>query len=470
MNALPTFAIVGHPNKGKSSIVAALTQQSEVAISELSGTTTQAQAFKLRINGQALYSLIDTPGFQRPRQMLEWLEQQKPNAAERMATITRFISAHQQNALNTGRFKDEIELLTPILNGANIIYVVDGSLPYSPEYEAEMTILQWTNQPRMALINPISGNQYIAQWQNALGQFFSVVQVFNPMQTALQEQQRILKAFALLNPTWQQALSYAGHAIIEQQKHQHQQAAFLISQYLKHVMAYKHGIALVDEALKKTLQNTLSTHYSHYLAKQEQQLQQNLHSVYAHNTIQAQNTSLKTDYPDLLDQNYWYLFGLSRSKLITLAATAGAAAGVLIDLGIGGASLMAGSLIGGISSAAATTWLTEDPEKIRLKNLPIGGKQLQIGPIKNLQFAFVLLGRALNYQHAIANHSHANRNILLIKDCQKQDTQQKLEQLKKPQQLQLTQLLQKAHKGMNTSEAQKLQTIIEKLIEVKHKI
>ncbi|MEJ1408867.1 MAG: GTPase, partial [Candidatus Sedimenticola sp. (ex Thyasira tokunagai)] len=41
----PVFAVVGHPNKGKSSVVAALTQNDQVEISPLSGTTRVAQHF-----------------------------------------------------------------------------------------------------------------------------------------------------------------------------------------------------------------------------------------------------------------------------------------------------------------------------------------------------------------------------------------------------------------------------------------
>ncbi|WP_054112594.1 DUF3482 domain-containing protein [Marinagarivorans algicola] len=460
MNVLPRFAIVGHPNKGKSSIVAALTQQGQVAISELSGTTTQSQAFEFRIQGDALYSLTDTPGFQRPRQMLEWLQQQTPNAAERLAAIEHFIATFTLVATQSGRFKDEIELLKPILAGANIIYVVDGSVPYSPEYEAEMTILQWTGQPRMALINPINGDHYIDDWRNALGQFFSVVQVFNPMQTAMQEQLRILQAFALLNPLWQPALQAASKAIKNQNQQQKQQAGALIARYLATILAYQHSIPLIDKSLKSVTQNSLSQHYSAYLTNQEQQLQQDLHSLYAHNNLDAYNTPIDTNYPDLLDQSYWYLFGLSRTKLIALSASAGAAAGALLDLGVGGASLMAGSLLGGISSAAATTWLTENPEKVRIKNLPIGGKQLQIGPVTHLQFAFVLLGRALNYQHALATHSHANRNALHVND----NTEHWLNGLNKTQQLKLTQILQKAHKRLTDADISQCQMLVTQLI------
>ena len=457
-DSVPCFAIVGHPNKGKSSIVAALTQQDQIAISALSGTTTESQSFPLILSGKALYELIDTPGFQRPRQMLEQMQQSTPNAAERLLAIQGFVQTHRTQAQETGRFKDEIELLSPILSGACIIYVVDGSIPYSPEYEAEMSILQWTGQPRMALINPISGEQYVAQWQQALSQYFSLVRVFNPMTAKHDQQCAILSAFEELNPLWREHLQRAQKAIND---HHHQlrlQSAYLISQYLAKALAYSTGLPEPVPALLKSTKDILRTRYQSHLKAEEMQLWQDLKTLYAHEQLQTQRQPLTLNYPDLFDQGQWFLFGLSRKKLITLAASGGAAAGAVIDLGVGGASLLAGTLLGGLTSAAATLYATETPEKIRLKNIPLGGKKLLMGPVKNLQFAFVLLGRAVNFHQALNQHSHANRNTLKI-----DEDEHWLDGLDKSQQAQLTRLLQKAHKGLKKSDAEQLQNIIHAL-------
>ena len=59
MHALvPTFAVVGHPNKGKSSIVATLAQDDSVAISSESGTTRLTQSLDVAV-GSSHYSLVD---------------------------------------------------------------------------------------------------------------------------------------------------------------------------------------------------------------------------------------------------------------------------------------------------------------------------------------------------------------------------------------------------------------------------
>ncbi|MDQ7050990.1 MAG: GTPase domain-containing protein [Enterobacterales bacterium] len=72
-----SFAVVGHPNKGKSSIVSTLAKNDNVAISRRSGTTTHSHYFKID-TGNAGFELIDTPGFQRPQKVLQWLKQKSP--------------------------------------------------------------------------------------------------------------------------------------------------------------------------------------------------------------------------------------------------------------------------------------------------------------------------------------------------------------------------------------------------------
>jgi ribosome biogenesis GTPase A len=47
----PKFAVVGHPNKGKSSIVSALAMDDSVAISDIPGTTTKKQRYPLKVDG-----------------------------------------------------------------------------------------------------------------------------------------------------------------------------------------------------------------------------------------------------------------------------------------------------------------------------------------------------------------------------------------------------------------------------------
>ena len=62
----PRFAVVGHPNKGKSSVVATLAQNDSIAIAMEPGTTRDSHRYPMKVDDVTLYELIDTPGFQRP--------------------------------------------------------------------------------------------------------------------------------------------------------------------------------------------------------------------------------------------------------------------------------------------------------------------------------------------------------------------------------------------------------------------
>jgi predicted GTPase len=194
----PKFAVVGHPNKGKSSIVSTLAFDDSVQISDTPGTTTKRRSFPLQVDGNILYELFDTPGFQRARSVLAWLKKHEVTADRRPGVVQDFIDTYREDR----RFNDEIELLEPIMSGAGILYVVDGSKPYGEEYEAEMEILRWTGQPSMALINHIDESDYSQAWKRALGGYFQVSRTFNPMEMTLEQHLAILESMAQLREEW----------------------------------------------------------------------------------------------------------------------------------------------------------------------------------------------------------------------------------------------------------------------------
>jgi hypothetical protein len=445
--SIPVLAVVGHPNKGKSSIVATLTRQDDVRISEISGTTTAAQVFDFSIDGVVCYQLVDTPGFQRPRQVLSWLQQHSPNAAERQQTLQAFVD--EQSALASSRFQDELELLRPILAGAGVIYVVDGSLPYSPEFEAEMTILQWSGQPRMALINPIAGDTYVPQWQSALGQYFSVVRVFDPMKADFQKQLTVLSAFAELHEPWRVSIESTIERLQQYVQRLEQQGAFLVAEHLVQMLGHVSSVRVPSSFVESILEASLKAEYQAQLRKIEASMQQQLKALFAHSHMSVEGQTLETDYPDLFDSSHWYLYGLDRQKLVALSASAGAAAGAVLDAGVGGASMMTGAIAGGLLSGLASLAATFRPDKLRIKGIPLAGKTLTAGPTRELTFIFVLLGRAVSFLEMILRRTHADRSVAAIKSS---SMSERIRQLPAADQVKLTRLLQKAHKGLGDAE------------------
>ncbi|MEJ2046147.1 MAG: GTPase/DUF3482 domain-containing protein [Reinekea sp.] len=440
----PVFAVVGHPNKGKSSIVSTLTRQDAVRISEISGTTTEAQQFNLTIDGVSHYSLVDTPGFQRPRQVLDWLRNHAPNASERRQIVQRFV--REQQTEPSSRFHDETELLAPILDGAGIIYVVDGSLPYSAEFEAEMTILQWTGQPRMALINPIGNESHIEEWQSALSQYFSVVRVFDPMTADTRKQLTILTAFMELHEPWRQQIEQTIEALQSYSASLVEKGAMVVVEHLQEMFSHVSEVKVPAQFAQSALQDKLKYDYQQQLRIIESAMRRQLQALFAHTLMQTETQTLTVEAPDLFDHDHWYLYGLDRQKIVALAASVGAAAGAVIDVGVGGSSLMAGALAGGLFSGVASVAATWKPERLKIHGVPLAGKTLTAGPIKELTFAYVLLGRSIDFLVMIIQRTHADRRIAQI---QSHNMNERLQSLNKVEQVKLTALLQKAHKGLS---------------------
>lgn len=438
------LAVVGHPNKGKSSIVATLTRNAAIDIDPLSGTTTKSQHYPVVVNHRTLYELVDTPGFQRPRFVLDWLKKQAPGAHERKAALHAFLNTPS----NRERFTDEVELLTPIMEGAGILYVVDGGVPYAAEYETEMEILRWTGQARMAIINPIGSDQYVDQWRQVLDQFFSIVRVFNPITASHQQQCQILQAFSELSseqaPEIQQAIAQLKTARIAQ----HEQAARCISERLDQMLSASERVPWSEGHVPEAIKRRLKATFEHNLIDAEASLKTDLLAVYQHELEGWQASTLALEQFPLFDQSRWQLWGVDRKKAIALSAGVGAAAGAVLDLGVGGSSLMAGSVLGGLTGGLSSLWLSYKTMEAKRKD-GANGKYWQIGPIKDPQFGFVLLARALFYTQAIAGRTHADQTPLVVDDHNSFDW---VDTLSHTDQVALANVLRKAVKGELSSE------------------
>lgn len=399
----PAFAVVGHPNKGKSSIVAALAQNDSVEISSRSGTTKIAEQLTISI-GDASYTLIDTPGFQRPTSALAWLQEHASSADQRQSAVRNFVASEYCRTT----FPDEVALLEPIIQGAAILYVVDGSRPYNPDYEAEMEILRWTGQPSMALINPIESQTFIEVWQQALAQYFKVVRVFNPMLADRLRRDEILEAFAVIAPQWRVDIDRVRENYAKQEIYQVRQSSELLANLLLHMASYQLSQQTISKTQAEALRPVLEKRYRAEMIAIENAAHRRLKEVYAYFHLDSEIDELPLD-AELFDTEKWVIWGLDRKRLALTAGLTGAGAGALVDAALAGSSLMLGALGGGIV-AGAGAWLSADQiANFRISGLPLGGYEARQGPIKNANFAFVLTGRFLSLLDALRNRTHARR-------------------------------------------------------------
>ena len=418
---VPVFAVVGHPNKGKSSLVATLAQDDRVAIAADPGTTTRATRYPMRIDGETLYELVDTPGFQRARGVLAWLqaesERTDASAADRPALVARFVRVPEHRA----RFPDEIELLTPIVEGAGILYVVDGSVPYGAEYEAEMEVLRWTGRPSFAVINPIGAADHVDEWRSALGQYFRAVRVFDALDADFDKRLDLLRGFGELEESFREPLQLAVDVLGADRDARRRRAATEIAALLVAATSLTVEQRIDRDERAEDHRTALEEQFRARLRRLERRARSAVEAIYDFHdldVIEADEAADEADRAllaeDLFDRDTWLVFGLRGRDLVTAGAAAGAAAGGTLDLALGGASFLAGAAVGSVVGGALG-WLGGDRlGKLEVMSRPLGGALVRYGPARSPNFVAVLLGRACLHESLVARRAHARRDRLSL--------------------------------------------------------
>jgi Domain of unknown function (DUF3482)/50S ribosome-binding GTPase len=406
----PSFAIVGHPNKGKSSLVATFAEDEGVPISPEPGTTTRATTYPMRLDGEVLYELVDTPGFQRAREVLDWLEAHDRGAGARAEVVHDFVVMHTDDP----RFRDECELLRPILGGAGILYVVDGSRPYGRQYEAEMEILRWTGRPRMALINLIGDGDHIDEWRAALLQFFSIVRVFDAVRADFSKRIDLLRAFAAIEEQWAPTLERAAQALQAERAHRTRRAAEAIAELIMAALTATETVTLPDRSSRAEAEERAKARLREGVRRREHDTRRAVQEIYRHEGTELEEAEAALLTEDVFSARSFRVFGLSRQQLAMTGAASGAAAGGLIDLAVGGASLLLGAGIGALVGAFGAVAGANQLAKIEVLGHPLGGYELRVGPIADPNLPWVLVSRALLHARLIAERNHARRERLIV--------------------------------------------------------
>ena len=444
----PTFAVVGHPNKGKSSIVSSLSLDDSVAISNVPGTTHTKRSFPLKVDGVIIYELFDTPGFQRARAVLAWLEKHEVSADKKHTVVEAFVREHK----NDPKFHDEIELLEPILEGAGIIYVVDASKPYSSEYEAEMEILRWCNQPSMALINHIEADDFTQEWKRALGHYFKLIRTYNPMQATYKEHISILESMAHLNEEWTQSIKESITLFQTHHKQMLQELSSVIGELLYSSLRLKEKLPI--KALNSTQEeeDRVEEQYKQTLRKLERQSYKRIAKILHHNTLKREIYELPFEEIDLFSKESASIFGLSKKELLLTTTSSGALTGAGVDLLLAGHTGFLGAALGGIIGGVGGYLGFEELFNTKILGKKLGERELQVGPMQNKNFPYILLGRALFYTKKLLHYSHAKREALHMDQAQQSRANNFTE--KERQKLEKYHQLFRSKKGINHQKMQ----------------
>ncbi len=416
--AIPTFAVVGRVNKGKSSVIASLIENDRVKISPRPGTTTECVRYEVAVDDKLLFVVVDTPGFEDAPRALHWMKQRERSAAERAALVQDFVTTFA----GTDEFIEECRLLRPILDGACILYVVSGDEPYRPNYEAEMEILRYTGRPAMALINRSSAGRYIDEWRRALDQFFKLVRPFDAHGVTYRERRGLLEVFKMLEPNWRVPLEEALVGLALERKRRRYEVAGIVADLIAESTAFHLMLVLPENQSLDLERARLEAEFHDRLRAMEAEAHRKMAEVYLHR-LEGYNPDAAAElenHDDLFAEETWNVMGLSPKTLVALTTLSGAAAGGAIDAAVGGASFMAGAVLGGLSGLglgvyelnrrfASATHVKDQVESVL--NASRGGQRVRVGPHPALNFPFVLLSRGLLHFDRIRAWAHAVEDL-----------------------------------------------------------
>jgi len=411
----PTFVVLGHVNRGKSSVISTLAEDDSVEIDARPGTTRRTRNFRVTDpHGQPMLTLIDTPGFQQARQVLDWLEQRPTTVDQRPALVRQFVEAHE----TTDAFADECALLRPVVEGGLLIYVVDSSRPFQPTAEAEMTVLQWTGQPRIALINRIESGGDEQRWRQALTQYFNQVRAFNAHQANFDQRMELLRGLREVDEQARPHVQAAIDAISRRREQQRQEAAARMAETMTEVLQATEQKKLPAGAEASRHREPLQAALLDRLREAERSCQHRLYHIYGHHKLTFEQHSLEASElgvaEDLFSEKTWTRLGLSRGQLIAAGAGTGAAIGGGLDLTVGAVDFGLGAVLGGAIGGVSAWYGANRLMETKILTQAGGGHLLQAGPVTNRNFPWIVLDRLVLFHDHIAQHAHASRGTISI--------------------------------------------------------
>jgi hypothetical protein len=403
-DTVPEFAIVGHPNEGKSSVLSTLAEDDSVRISATPGETVVCQTFPVVIDGKEIIRFVDTPGFQHPRGILHQLQSLRDET-------DNIIAGFREKNADNPEFRQDIELLLPLTQGAGIIYVVDGSRPVRSVDRAEMEILRLTGLPRMAILNSKDASaDFLDQWKEEFRKTFNVFRVFNAHRATYAERIALLEALKHIDQDWQTTLDTVISAFKKDWAQRNLASAGIITEMLAECLSYTIVKNLSDAADEQRVKADLQEKYEKNIRKIESRAQQKIRSLFKHNIFNYDLPAQSILHEDMFSESTWKFLGLTRNQQIAAGGIGGAGIAVALDAATAGTSFGLFAALGGLAGATWAALGGKGLAETKVLGIPLGGREMQIGPVKNIQFLYILLDRSLIYYSHIINWAHGRRD------------------------------------------------------------
>lgn len=423
--AIVSLVVVGRANTGKSTLVATLTEDRSIRISDVPGTTTEARRLVVYANGQPVLAVIDTPGFEDAVGALKVLQSLSKSVADRADAVRQFVELAERE----DTFVSERRLLKPVLDGGAILYVADAAYPWRKNFEAELEILRWTGQPRAGLVNRTGEGDFSEDWRNALDQYFSIVRSISARDSSWEARLELLKDISSLRAEWRAPILGVVQQLEAQWYRRRQDTARTIASMMYAALTHTRKERVVRPDDLQADQFRLEQAFADDLRRIEEKSRHDVESIYGFRELRRRDGAAmeapRLDH-DLFSKEVWDASGLSLGQLATAGAAGGALSGLLVDGMTGGATFGGGAVIGGLIGLGGALVVGRDqfakatieraglsvPDALRRR--ADADRTIVVGPHKGPNFPWILLVRALGHWYAVEQRTHAQEHALEV--------------------------------------------------------
>ncbi len=409
--SVPKFAVVGQPNEGKTSIISTLAEDDRADIGPKPGTTRHLARYPVKVDGVEIMVLFDTPGFESPGELLEWLRkhQDDPNPA------AAFLKLPKHRDL----YPEECEILRPLAEGCAVIYVVDGDRPVREVDKLEGEILRLCGVARIGIINCKGGRkEHLKAWRRQMRADFNVVRDFNACSAVFADRMELLEAAKAVVSGWERKIEETIDSLKADWEDRLVASADAMVKVFKDVLNLRAHEPFGDGISKESAGAKANEAVKHDVRALEKKFRKDIRKRFLHSDDHWETDPLLE--MDIFCDEVWSLLGLSKKNLLIAGAVAGASTGVLVDVAVAGHTLGLAALIGG-GVGIAGAWLFADravrwrtPKvslfgRFTLGGNALGGTKVEAKIERRSKLPGILFDRLILFIEAAASWAHGRR-------------------------------------------------------------
>ena len=264
----------------------------------------------------------------------------------------------------------------------------------------------------MAVINTKEKTraEFLDDWKIEARKHFNTIRLFDAQRATYAERIDLLESLKGIDPDWQPALTEVIDAFKNDWDQRLNDTSTILLDLLAQVSRYTLKKNCPDESRIPEIKKTLQESYQTDIDRLENSAHKNIRKRFKHNIFNYEFPPTSILNEDLFSKKSWRVLGLNQWQLMAAGGAGGGAVGAQIDLATGGHSLGLFAAIGGLIGAGSAALGIQQAAQSKVKGLPLGRMEIQVGPIKNEQLIYVLINRALIYFSHVINWAHSRRD------------------------------------------------------------